>query len=134
MRGARLLIPLSVTALLGALVYAVFAPTHFLNYDTEYALLWGSDLVHGRAPDYAVPFAPTPHPLATLFGAVLALPGLGGVPRAGTQEVIWEALAYLSLGVRGWLVFALGRACFGAAAGVIAALIVLTREPMLSYG
>jgi hypothetical protein len=36
--------------------------------------------------------------------------------------------------VLGWLVFALGRAWFGTAAGVLAAAVVLTREPVLSYG
>ncbi len=34
----------------------------------------------------------------------------------------------------GWLVYALGRAWFNGATGVVAALIVLTREPVFSYG
>ena len=134
MRRPRLLIPVAVSAALAAVVWLAFAPARFLNYDTEYALLWGSDLVHGRTPQYDVPFAPTPHPLATLLGALLSLPGLGSVPHAGFQETVWEALAFLALGVLGWLVFALGRAWFGTAAGALAALIVLTREPVLSYG
>jgi hypothetical protein len=130
----RLLVPAAVSVLLGAAVWLAFAPARFLNYDTEYSLLWGADLLHGRTPDYDVPFAPTPHPLATLVGLVLSLPGLGDVPHAHPQEVAWEILAFLALGVLGWLTFALGRAWFGTAAGVAAAVIVLTREPVLSYG
>src|SRR3954464_15775465 len=123
-----LLLPALAAIALGALVALVFAPAHFVNYDTEYALLWGHDLVHGRTPDYTVAFAPTPHPLATLLGAVLSLFG------PGFAEGAFEVLAFLALGVLGWLVFALGRAWFGVWAGVVAAVIVLTREPVLSYG
>src|SRR6476659_9141213 len=43
-----------------------------VNYDTLYSLVWGRDLAHGRVPDYDVALAPTPHPLATLGGAVLS--------------------------------------------------------------
>jgi hypothetical protein len=118
---SRLLLPVVTSAALAAIVWLVAAPARFLNYDTEYALLWGHDLVHGRTPDYDVPFAPTPHPLATLVGM------LG-------SETIFEVLAFLALGILGWLVFALGRAWFNTATGVLAALIVLTREPVLSYG
>jgi len=121
-------VPVAVSLALAALIYAVFAPTHFLNYDTEYALLWGHDLLHGRTPDYTVALAPTPHPLTTAFAALLSLGG------AGFAEGALELLAYVALGVLGWLVFALGRAWFGVAAGVVAAAIVLTREPVLSYG
>lgn len=104
------------------------------NYDTAYALLWGRDLAGGRLPDYSVTLAPTPHPLATLFGALISLPGRGAVPSSETQVWIWMTLAYLLLLVLGALVFALGRAWFGPAAGAIAAVLVLTREPVLSYG
>jgi hypothetical protein len=128
MRPRPLVVPAVAAALVAAVVWLAFAPTHFLNYDTEYALLWGNDLLHGRTPDYGVPFAPTPHPLATLVGAVASLGG------TGFAATLLEVLAFAALGVLGWLVFALGRAWFGAAAGVVAALIVLTREPVLSYG
>jgi hypothetical protein len=121
-------LPYLVPLVLGALVAAVTLPARFVNYDTEYALLWGNDLIHGRTPDYDVPFAPTPHPLATLVGAVGALFG------TGFGETLFEVLAFLALGILGWLVFALGRAWFNPATGVLAALIVLTREPVWSYG
>jgi hypothetical protein len=122
------LVPAAVSVLLAALVALVSAPARFLNYDTEYALLWGHDLVHGRTPDYTVAFAPTPHPLLTLVAAIGALFG------SAAGEALLIGIAFLALGVLGWLTFALGRAWFGTAAGVVAAAIVLTREPVLSYG
>jgi hypothetical protein len=117
----RALIPFATSTALAAVVWLITDPAGFLNYDTEYALLWGNDLVHGRTPDYDVPFAPTPHPLATLVGM------LG-------SEAVFEVLAFVALGVLGWLTFALGRAWFNAPTGVLAAIIVLTREPVFSYG
>jgi hypothetical protein len=128
MRLRPLYIPAAVSVALAALVALAAAPARFLNYDTEYALLWGHDLVHGRTPDYTVAFAPTPHPLATLVGA------LGSLVSVGFGEALFEVLAFLALGILGWLVYALGRAWFNGATGIVAALIVLTREPVLSYG
>jgi hypothetical protein len=43
-------------------------------------------------------------------------------------------LAFLSLGALAWVVFELGLAWFGAAAGALAAVIILTRQPVLSFG
>jgi hypothetical protein len=120
-RHAQLIGPIVTSVALAAIVFLVAAPARFLNYDTEYALLWGHDLAHGRVPDYDVPFAPTPHPLATLVGL------LG-------SEGVFVALAFLALGALGWLTYALGRAWFNGPTGVLAALIVLTREPVFSYG
>jgi hypothetical protein len=127
-RPRSLLVPAAVPVVLAGLVWLLTAPARFLNYDTEYALLWGHDLIHGRTPDYTVAFAPTPHPLATVVGA------LGSLIGTGFGEGLFEVLAFLSLGILGWLVFALGRAWFNVATGVLAALIVLTREPVFSYG
>lgn len=119
---ARRLIPYVIPPVVLALVvWLVARPAHFVNYDTAYATVWGNDLVHGRTPDYDVPFAPTPHPLAMVVGM---LGSLG----------VFEVLAFLALGVLGWLTYALGRAWFNVPAGVLAALIVLTREPVFSYG
>ena len=60
-----------VVALLAALAWAL-AGRGLVNYDTLYALVWGRDVAHGTVPDLEVPIAPTPHPLATLGGIVLA--------------------------------------------------------------
>ena len=69
---AALLIPL------GALLAWALVGTGFLNYDTAYSLLWGGDVAHGRTPDFSVPIAPTPHPLATLTGVILTPLGDAG--------------------------------------------------------
>ncbi len=128
-----------IPALLGvlaitAVLLLTFGDARLLNYDTAYSLLWGSELASGHIPDLTVTYAPTQHPLATALGALLTLPGLGDAPFGETATVLWELLGLVFLGVLGWLVFALGRAWFGVGAGVVAALIVLTREPVLSYG
>ncbi|HZO37020.1 MAG TPA: hypothetical protein VFB41_09120 [Solirubrobacteraceae bacterium] len=100
----------------------------FANYDALYSLLWGRELAHGEAPQVDVPLAPTPHPLSNLVGAVLsAFP-------AHTGEDILVAIAYLSLATVAYLVFCLGREWFGWAAGLAAAAVLLTREPVISYG
>ena len=112
---------------LGALLAWALVGAGFLNYDTAYSLLWGGDLAHGRAPDFSVPLAPTPHPLATLTGIVLT-------PFGDAAQPIWVVLAFLALGALGWLSYELGAHWFGPAAGAVAALVILTRLPVLSFG
>jgi hypothetical protein len=118
---------LHVTAIvaIAAVTWAVFSRA-FVNYDTLYALIWGRDLVHGRLPDYDVSLAPTPHPLAILVGALASLLGAG----AGYTAMI--AIAFASFGVLVWAVFRLGQAAFAWPVGLLAALVVATREPFLS--
>jgi hypothetical protein len=114
--------------LLLALVAWALAGRGLANYDTLYALVWGRDLAQGRLPDYDVSLAPTPHPLATLLGAVLSLLGAGGA--VGATLV----LAFVWLGALGWVTYALGEAWVNRAAGILAAAIVLTRRPVLDFG
>ncbi len=131
--GARL--GIAAAALVVAAICGVLAIGEPLNnYDTAHALLWGRDLAGGHSPDLERALAPTPHPLATLAGLVLALPGRGDLPYSDFPVWATMAGAYFSLALLAALVFALGRAWFGAAAGVVAAVIVLTREPVLSFG
>ncbi|HEX6711842.1 MAG TPA: hypothetical protein VF066_00605 [Thermoleophilaceae bacterium] len=113
-------------AFIGALVFAWFGHA-FLNYDTFYALVWGSDLVHGRTPDYTVPVAPTPHPLAELLGAVLT-------PFGGGAEDLMLAIGLLGLGMLAVGLFRLGHELFGLWAGLLAAAIIITRVPILNFG
>jgi hypothetical protein len=113
-------------AVIGALVFAWFGHA-FLNYDTFYALVWGSDLAHGRTPGYSVPVAPTPHPLAELVGIVLSPFG------AGAEELML-ALGLLALGMLVVGLFRLGQELFGVWAGLLAAAIIVTRVPILSFG
>ena len=121
--------------LVALLLYAVVGHG-LVNYDTLYALDWGRDLGHGRLPDYAVSVAPTPHPLATLIGLLLtplSSRSRHGITGDGAAQAA-VALAFLSLAVLGWVVFRLGQAWFNTPAGVLAAVIVLTRQPVLDFG
>jgi hypothetical protein len=99
----------------------------FANYDTFYSLLWGNEILGGADPDYGAPIPPTPHPLATLAGVLLAPFGDGAEP-------ITVAIAYLSLAALAYLTYRLGQLWFGVPAGLLAAAIVVTREPVLSNG
>jgi len=111
-----------------AVVLRVIAGVGFVNYDTLYALAWGGQLAHGHSPAYGVPIAPTPHPLLELLGVILSPLGPGA-----TRDVT-VALAFLSLAMCGWVIYRLGASWFSRAAGAIAALLFLTRVPVLSYG
>ena len=53
-------------------------------------------------------------------------------PRA--VEDVTVALGFLALSACGWVIYRLGAEWFGRAAGALAALIFLTRVPVLSYG
>lgn len=99
----------------------------FANYDTFYALVWGDEIANGMDPDYGAPIPPTPHPLATLLGVGLA-------PFADAAEPFTVAVAFLSIAALVYLTFRLGELWFGWPAGLVAAAIVLTREPVLSNG
>jgi hypothetical protein len=112
--------------LIGAAVFAWFGHA-FLNYDTFYALVWGGDLVHLRTPEYGVPVAPTPHPLAEAIGAVLS-------PFTGVSEDLMLALGLLGLGMLAVGLFRLGQELFGVWAGLLAAAIIITRVPILNFG
>jgi len=120
------LVPAAWVAAVAALLLLVF-PLGFPNYDTIYALVWGRELAHGASPDYGAALPPTPHPLADLLGLVTTALGDGAI---GVTMLI----AYLSLGLVGYLVYRLGSLWFDRPIGAVAALIVLTRAPYLSNG
>ncbi len=122
----RLGTPLTVLA--GAFLLRLLAGVGFANYDTLYALVWGQQLARGETPQYGLPVAPTPHPLVEALG--FALSPLG--PRL-TEDIV-VALGFLALSGCGWVVYRLGALWFGRAAGALAALLLLTRVPLLSYG
>src|SRR2546423_2749717 len=125
-RGRRTPADWLAAGVIGALVFAWFGHA-FLNYDTFYALVWGSDLAHGRTPQYSVPVAPTPHPLAELVGAVLA-------PFGSHAEDLMLAIGLLALGMLAVGLFRLGQELFGLWAGLLAGAIIITRVPILSFG
>jgi hypothetical protein len=105
----------------------VLFPVGFPNYDTIYALVWGRELAHGVSPDYGAALPPTPHPLADLLGLVTTPLGNGAID-------VTMVVAYVSLGLVGYLVYRLGSLWFDRPIGAVAALIVLTRAPYLSNG
>jgi len=131
---ARLRFAAGIAALAAALWLVV--GRGLVNYDTLYALVWGRDLGQGHLPDYDISLAPTPHPLATLVGLILAPlssashHGLHGQAAAAVVIV----LAFLALALLGWVVYRLGTEWFNRGAGVLAAAIVLTRQPVLDFG
>ncbi|CAB4932986.1 unannotated protein [freshwater metagenome] len=123
-----------IVALAGVL-YAI-AGRGLVNYDTLYSLVWGREITEGRTPQLDAPIAPTPHPLATLLGIILA-----PLSRASSNAVhgmatldVTIVLAFLALGVLGWVVYELGRTWFDPWVGVLAAAIILTRRPVLDFG
>jgi hypothetical protein len=123
----RKLRPLAPIAAIAGVLWLIF-PFGFPNYDTVYMLVWGDELAHGASPDAGAPLAPTPHPLAELWGLVIS--PFGAVSASDLTTV----LAYLALGAIAYLVFRLGELWFDRAIGVVAALVVLTRAPFLSNG
>ncbi len=120
------LIPLAWVAGV-ALVLLLLFPLGFPNYDTIYSLLWGRELAEGLSPDRGAALPPTPHPLAELFGAATA-------PFGGGAIDLTMIVAYVSLGLVGYLVYRLGSLWFDRPIGAMAALLVLTRAPFLSNG
>jgi hypothetical protein len=125
--GARnWLTPAAWVAAVAAVLLLLF-PLGFPNYDTIYALLWGRELGEGLSPDRGAALPPTPHPLAELLGLVASPFGAGAVD-------LTMIVAYVSLGLIGYLVYRLGSLWFDRPIGAVAALIVLTRAPFLSNG
>ena len=124
--AARIAAPCGIAA--GAVVLWVLSGVGFANYDTLYALTWGGQLARGETPQYGIPIAPTPHPLIEALGVILSPLSPHAV------EGVTVALGFLALSACGWVVYRLGSAWFGRAAGALAALILLTRVPVLSYG
>jgi hypothetical protein len=112
----------------GAVLLRVVSGVGFANYDTLYALTWGQQLTRGETPQYGIAVAPTPHPLVEALGVVSSPLG----PHAAEQIAV--ALGLLALAACGWAVYRLGSLWFNRPAGAVAAAVLLTRVPILSYG
>jgi hypothetical protein len=114
---------LAVTAFVVLIVLAVvgfFLRPTYPNYDSYYALLWGREVLDLQLPSFEAYRAPTEHPLAVAFGAVLSLFGDGA-------DRLFVLVTLLSLAVLAAGVYRLGRVCFTPFVGAVAALLVLTR-------
>jgi hypothetical protein len=114
---------LAAAAVLAAGLW-VLAGGH-VGYDAQYALIWGRQLAHGQAPALVGAYAPTPHPLANLLAAIVAPVG-----RDAASETFGVVLA-ASLGAVAVAAWRLGRTSFGAAAGVLAAIVVVSRPSLI---
>jgi hypothetical protein len=96
-----------------------------LGYDAAWSLVWGEELAHGHLPAYEAAFAPTPHPLLNVLAVPLSLLGDGAASAVGV-------LGILALAGLGWAAFALGRAVATTAAGLVAALLLVTRPSLVA--
>src|SRR6185436_7394333 len=114
---------IAIWAFAGVTVLAVvvfFVRATYPNYDSYYALLWGRELLDFHLPSFEAYRAPTEHPLAVVFGAVLSLLGDG----ADRMLVLLTVLSLVALAAG---TYRLGRVCFTPFVGAIAAFLVLTR-------
>ncbi|MFL5885045.1 MAG: hypothetical protein ACJ77M_08245, partial [Thermoleophilaceae bacterium] len=116
----------AAAVLVAVAIFAFFGHA-FLNYDSFYALVWGKDVVHGIAPDYKVPVAPTPHPLAIAVGAILS-------PFGDSAEDVFLALVLLAMGAIAVALYRLGRELYAWPVGLLAAAIYATRVPPDNFG
>jgi hypothetical protein len=101
-------------------VVGFFVRVTYPNYDSYYALLWGRELWDFHLPSFEAYRAPTEHPLAVAFGALLSLFGDG----ADRMLVLLTLLSLVALAAG---TYRLGRVCFTPFVGVIAAFLVVTR-------
>lgn len=124
---ARRAWPDAPAALIVAAVVFAFFGHAFLNYDSFYALVWGDDIAHGRTPQYDAPVAPTPHPLANLVGLILS-------PLGDGAETAFLAIVLIAIGALAVGIFRLGQELYSTPVGVLAALIAVTRVPLLDFG
>jgi hypothetical protein len=102
-------------AAIGYLVYPTYP-----NYDSAYSLIWGRELLDGHLPSFDAYRAPTEHPLAVAFSAVLA-------PLGDAAPRVWLALTVASFCVLVAGMYRLGRVAFTPWVGLVAALLVLSR-------
>jgi hypothetical protein len=87
---------LAVWALLALCILAVagfFTWVTYPNYDSYYSLLWGQEVLSLEKPSFEAYRAPTEHPLAIAFGAVLSLLG----PSADRVMVLITLFAFVAL-------------------------------------
>jgi hypothetical protein len=105
--------------ILGTLAGFVVYPT-FPNYDSYYSLLWGREVLDGTLPSLDAYRAPTEHPLAIAFGALLALVG-------DDADRIMVGATLASFVVLAAGLYRLTRASFTTFVGLLAAGLLCTR-------
>jgi dolichyl-phosphate-mannose-protein mannosyltransferase len=105
--------------ILGTLVGFIVYPT-YPNYDSYYSLLWGREVLHGVKPSFDAYRAPTEHPLAVVFGALLSIVG-----DPADRIMVGATLASFVVLAAG--LYRLARASFGTLVGLAAAGLLCTR-------
>jgi hypothetical protein len=111
---------LGIAGLLLAAVVGFIAYPTYPNYDSYYSLLWGRELVGLHALSFEAYRAPTEHPLAIAFGALLT-------PFGDGADRVMIACAVLSFIVLVCGVYALGKTAFTPLVGAVAAALLATR-------
>jgi len=110
--------------LLGLLAVAVavgfFVYPTYPNYDSLYSLIWGREILDGELPSFEVYRAPTEHPLAVAFGALLSLAGTEG------DRLMVGATLISFVGLVGGL-YRLAAVAFTPLVGLVAAALLLSR-------
>ena len=104
---------------LGTVVGFAVRPT-FPNYDSYYSLLWGREVLHGTLPSFDAYRAPTEHPLAIAFGALLALVG-----DDADRMMVGATLASFVVLAAG--LYRLARSSFTMVVGLLAGALLCTR-------
>jgi hypothetical protein len=106
---------LALAALIGFVVYPTYP-----NYDSYYSLLWGRELVGLDALSFQAYRAPTEHPLAIAFGALLT-------PLGDSADRIMVGCTVLSFLALVAAVYALAKTAFTPLVGAVAAALLVTR-------
>jgi len=106
---------LLVLALVGFVVYPTYP-----NYDSVYSLLWGRELLGFDQLSFEAYRAPTEHPLAIAFGALLD-------PLGGQADRAMIAFSVLSFVVLVMAVYMLAKTAFTPLVGALAAGLLVTR-------
>jgi hypothetical protein len=116
-------VPWPALALAGLIIgtaVGFFVRPTFPNYDSYYSLLWGREVLHGTLPSFDAYRAPTEHPLAIAFGALLALVG-------DDADRIMVGATFASFVILAAGMYRLAKASFTWVIGLIAAALLCTR-------
>lgn len=120
------LTPVVAIPLIAAVAWPLYGGG-FVNYDAMWSLVWGDQIASLSQPSFEAPLAPTPHPLSNLVAVVLA-------PLGADAETALHLLGYLAVGALVYATGAVAHRLFGTAAAIVAALLVLSRNTLATYG
>ena len=114
------LAPWAFAALCLAVVVGFFVRQTYPTYDSYYSLVWGREIMHLHLPTFEAYRAPTEHPLAVGFGALLSIFG-------HSADRLLLLCTMLSLAALAAGTYRLAKVSFSPLVGAIAAALVVTR-------